>query len=215
MYDILFIIILILIFFNKDIYEKFDNDENICHINNQNQSLCEENLERIKLIEEKLRLEDLKPSLSKHAELKQFDDNQGLYREYNKKLLEIEEKIRSINTKLKHIDDNTDEEKRDLLNKINETDLSNEKVFKKITEIDEINANVENNKYMAINKLINILILGFISIIGFYLLYDFSVYFFRKLKVKEFMVDNLSINYDDIRDHLKIEKLKKKYKINT
>jgi hypothetical protein len=215
MYDILFIIILILIFFNKDIYEKFNNDENICHINNQNYSLCEENLERIKLLEEKLKLEELQSPLSKQAELKQFDDNQGLYREYNKKLLEIEEKIRSINTKLKLIDDNTDEGKKELLEKINDTDLSNEKVYQKVTEIDEINANVENNKYIAVNKLINIFILGFLSIIGIYLLYDFSVYFFRKLKVKEFMVDNLSINYDNIRDHLKIEKLKKKYKINT
>jgi len=215
MYDILFIIILILLFFKKDIYENFTNDENICHINNQNNSLCEENLERIKLLEEKIRLEELKPSLSKQKELKQYDDNHGIYREYNKKLLEIEETIRSINTKLKTIDENTDEKKKELLKKINDTELSNEKIYNKAVEIDEINANVQNNKYLAINKLINIFILGFLFMIGVYLLYDFSVYVFRKLKVKDFMVDNLSINYDNIRDNLKLEKLKKKYKINT
>lgn len=181
MYDILLILLLILIFCNKGNLESFTNG----YLIDDYGEICKENSEKIKLIEEKLELESLKPRLidGKHSQFTQ---------EYTIEINKINEKINDINKKI-----------QDIELKENKNSNNNYSIY----------GNKNNNIY--VNKFINILIIISIAVLTYYSLYYLGIFIIKKLKIKGIEIEELDVKYDNIMDFLKKQKLKKKYKINT
>ena len=160
---------------------------NDCFIdNNSETTICKEHTEKIELNQEKLELESLRPKLLEGK-------NNNFTQEYTNEINEINQKINEINQKIKSIE-------------LKEKSIPS-------TSSDSIYGNRNNHIY--VNKFINILIIVSISIITFYSLYYFARYILRKLKRNGLEIDGLDLEYDNIMDFLKKQKLKKKYKINT
>ncbi len=192
MYDIILILILTLVLFNKDIYETFTNEQEKCYLDEETIQ-CDINDEKILLLEEKLKLQDLKPSI--HTE-KENAKTEKLIKEYDEKLNQIDGMLNNINIKIKEIESSNKKEEN----------------IKNDFQIKYENLKDDNTTYI-INKIINIIIILFIGLISVCISYYVSKYIFSKIKIKNMKVEEFSLDFDDIKDKLRIEKLKKKYKI--
>lgn len=185
MYDIILLLLLLILFFNKDIYERFVNNEgDICYLDG-NIVKCDFNYHKYKLLEEKEKLKELETNPD------------------NKKLLDFEIDIENIQQKIKEIEN----ELHTLENEIDDDEYM-------LDYTNEENIENESKKYLTINRFVNIFILIFISIGIFFLLYYLTMFIIDRTKIKGLRVDPISLDFSELLEHMKIEKLKKKYKIN-
>tara|TARA_Y100001980_G_C14520688_1_gene295955 strand:- start:223 stop:786 length:564 start_codon:yes stop_codon:yes gene_type:complete len=186
MYDIILLLILLILFFNKDIYERFVNNEgDICYLEGDIVK-CDFNYHKYKLLEEKEKLKEIE----KNPDNKKLSD-------FEIDIENIQQKIKEIENELDTLENEIDDDDNYMLDYTNEENIEN-----------------EGKKYLTINRFVNISIIIFISIGIFFLLYYLTIFIIDRKKVEGLRVDPISLDFNELLKHMKIEKLKKKYKIN-